>query len=308
MVAQFCSMLLEEYKILLRLYQTFMLILCVLILAFSALTTYGNLLAIRALWKSLLIPATLKKLFLSLAVSDLALGSFAQLILGVFLAQMLSMAASGNYNFDIFCPTTLSLVYFFIFYLACASFLNVTAIAVDRLLAISLHLRYQELVTPRRVTITLLSLWLTSGVAASIFISLPDGNSRVSNTVEFVGLLVTSVAYFRIYKVARYHQNQIQSQSQLQNGQVMEILREKKSAINVLFFYLAFFACYFPHLCCSILFLYKDNPPTSLLVAHEVSLFLVLLNSSLNPLVYCWRYREIREIMKSTAKMVLCII
>ena len=50
----------------------------------------------------------------------------------------------------------------------------------------------------------------------------------VSNDIEFVGLLVTTVAHFRIYKVARYHHNQIQSQWQLQNGQAMETLREKK--------------------------------------------------------------------------------
>ena len=217
------------------------------------------------------------------------------------------MAASGNFNFDFYCPSILSTAYFSFFLLACASFLNVTAIAVDRLLAISLHLRYQELVTPKRVIIAVVSLWLASGVAASIFISLPTGNGRVSNIIEFVGLLVTTVAYFRIYKVARYHQNQIQSQWQLQNGQAMEILREKKSAINTLLFYAVFLACFFPHLCCSILLLYTDDPPRSLGAGNKASLFFIFLNSSLNPLLYSWRYREIREIMKSTAKKVICI-
>ncbi|XP_078360666.1 histamine H2 receptor-like [Oculina patagonica] len=288
-------------------YETFMLALCVLIVAFSVVATFGNLLAIRALWKASTIPNTLTKLFLSLAVSDLTMGLFAQLMFGVILAKMLNMAASGNFNFEFYCPYILSAAYFFLFLLACASFLNVTAIAVDRLLAISLHLRYQEIVTPKRVIITLVFLWFTSGIAASIFTSLPNRNSRVSNIIEFVGLFVTAAVYFRIYKVARYHQNQIQNQWQLQNGQTMAVLREKKSAINVLFFYAVFLVSYLPHLCCSILLLYKDIPSTSFQAAHEASLFLVLLNSSLNPLVYCWRYREIREIMKSTAKSVICI-
>jgi hypothetical protein len=308
MVAQFCTQLLEEYKALIIPYRSFMLTLCVLILAFSVVATFGNLLAIRALWKALAIPATLKKLFLSLAFADLAVGSFAQLMLGIILAVMLKTAASGNYNYnDFLCPTFLTIDYFSLFLLAFASFLNVTAIAVDRLLAISLHLRYQELITSKRVLIALVSLWLTSGAAASIIISLPNNNLRVSNIIEFVGLIVTTVAYLRVYKVARYHLNQIQSQRQLQVEQAMEEIRQKKSAVNTLFVYIVFVGCYFPHLCCNILLIYNDNPPTSLLAANQASLLFVLLNSSLNPLVYCCRYREIREIMKSTLHRVVCI-
>ena len=36
----------------------------------------------------------------------------------------------------------------------------------------------------------------------------------------------------------------------------------------------------------------------SFLIAQFASFFLISLNSSLNPLVYCWRYREIRQIVK----------
>ena len=45
-----------------------------------------------------------------------------------------------------------------------------------------------------------------------------------------------------------------------------------------------------------------DNSSTPTLVAYNASAFLVLMNSSLNPLVYCWRYREIRDIMKRAVK------
>ena len=40
----------------------------------------------------------------------------------------------------------------------------------------------------------------------------------------------------------------------------------------------------------------------SFVMSRKASFFLVLLNCSLNPLVYCWRYREIRETVKSTVK------
>ena len=41
-----------------------------------------------------------------------------------------------------------------------ASFLGVVAVGVDRFLAIHLHLRYQELVTHKRVVVVVISIWL----------------------------------------------------------------------------------------------------------------------------------------------------
>ena len=84
--------------------------------------------------------------------------------------------------------------------------------AVDRFLAVFLHLRYQELVTSKRVSLALAALWFISGVAAFIFVSLPSRNSMVIAIIELVGLLLATVAYFRIYKAVRYHRNQIQNQ------------------------------------------------------------------------------------------------
>ena len=208
------------------------------------------------------------------------------------------MAANGGHNFDLLCPTILTVCYFSLLLLGCASFLNVTAIALDRLLVITLHLRYQELVTSKRVTIALASVWLTSAVIASLYLV----NSRRAIVVvigEFVGIPLTTVAYIHIYRVVRHHQNQIHSRLQQQNVQAMKLLREKKSAFNALYFYVIFVACYLPHFSYGIL-LITESAETSVWLAIHATLFFVLLNSSLNPVVYCWRYREIRQIMKST--------
>ena len=308
MVAQFCAQQVEEYETLLQHQATLMLILCVLNLVFSIVAILGNLLIIRALGKTSSIPATLKTLFLSLAVSDLAMGLFAQPLFGVVIAVMFKMTVSGHDNSDMFCPSLVTICHFSLFFLACASLLHVTLIAFDRLLTIFLHLRYQELVTPNRVSISLVCLWLTSGAAASIYIYLPSNNDRVSEVLELVGLLVTTVAYFRIYKTVRHHQIQIQIQSQCQtlSAQAMETLRERKSAINALIVYIVFLACYVPYLCCTIL-LMVDKLRVSFLAGYQISLFLILLNSSINPLVYCWRYREIRHISKNIVKDILRI-
>ena len=279
-----------------------MLVFCVLNFVFSLVAAFVNVLVIRALWKASSIPDNLKKLFLSLAFTDLAVGMFSQPMLGVIIAVMLNMASNGDYNFVSFCPMILSAFNFCFSLLPCASFLNVTAIAVDRLFAISLHLRYQELVTSKRITVTLVLLWLTSLVIDSVYISLPTGNDIVTAVIVFVGVLLSTVANIRIYKVASYYQNQIQSQFQLQNAQTMELLRQKKSAYNALFVYVVFLACYLPLISTSVILLITDDLRMPFLIADHIALFLAVLNSSLNPLVYCWRYREIRELVKSTVK------
>lgn len=211
MAAEFCIQKVEEYRKLIRHNETFMLVFCVLNLIFPLVGVLGNLLVIRALWKSSSIPANLRKLFLSLAVSDLAVGLLAQLMFGVINAVMLKMAEDGNYDISFLCPTISNARFFWLLFLTSASFLTISGIAVDRLLAISLHLRYQELVTSRKIVLALAASWLASAVTASIFVVLPEKNTLVVIVVGFVGFVVTTAAYIRIYKVVRYHRAQLQA-------------------------------------------------------------------------------------------------
>ena len=302
MAEEFCSYYLEGLGELVQFHRTTLLSLCVLHFIFCPVATFGNILAIRALWKASSMPANIKKLFLSLAVSDLAVGMFAQLMYAI----VLRIAANGGHNFALLCPTISTVCYFSLFLVAGASFLNVTAIAVDRLLAITLHLRYRELVTSKRVIIALVSIWISSGVTASLSVAVTSKSAIVIVICGFVGILFTTVAYIHIYRVLRHHQNQIHSQLQQQNAQEMELFREKKATFSAVHFYVIFVACYLPNSCSTILFI-TDSSRISFWLAFHVTLLFVLLNSSLNPVVYCWRYREIRQIMRSTVKKIFRI-
>ena len=304
MAQQACTRLLNYSVKLVSYGRSFSLCFCVLNFAFSLVATLGNLLVIRALMKNSTIPATVKKLFLSLAFSDLAVGLCSQLMTAIISAVMLKMASTGD-DLAFFCPTVLIVNSYFMYLLAAASFLNVTVIAFDRLLAVSLHLRYQELVTPVRVTIVLVSLWLTSCVSAFLYICLLKG-FPLAAVISVIGYVLTTLAYVRIYKVVRYHQNQIYGQNQLQNAQAREAHKQRKSAYNSLFVSVVFLACYLPFLPSTILYS-TNTSEISFLVAHFASIFLIYLNSSLNPFVYCWRYPEIRQSVKSTVKQIFHI-
>ena len=243
MAEQNCNRFLDFWIKLVSHRRSFFLGFCVLNFVFSLVATLGNLLVIRALMKNSTIPATVKKLFLSLAFSDLAVGLCSQLMTAIISAVMLKMASSED-DLAFFCPTVLIVLIYFMHLLAFASFLNVTVIAGDRLLAVSLHLRYEELITPKSVSIVLVSLWLTSCVSAFLYIFLPKGIVMAA-VISVIGYVLTTLAYVRIYKVVRYHQNQIYSQNQLQTAQTREAHRQRKSAYNSLFLSVVFLACYF---------------------------------------------------------------
>lgn len=301
MALSFCNRKIEEFAIILRFQPLLFSFLCGLNFAFSLIATLGNLLVIQALWKASSIPANLKKMFLSLAFSDLALGLFGQLMFGVICATLLDTLAKGSHNFEFLCPSVVTVNMSFAYFLSVASFSTIAAISLDRFIAVTLHLRYHELITEKRVGIAIVIIWLTSGIASLALISISSHYYLITVVIQSVGLLAITVAYCRIYKVVLYHQHKIQTEHQVQNGQALEVVREKKSALNAFYVYLVTTACYLPTFFASIP-LTVDNSKDTFLVSYYAATFLTSANSSLNPLVYCWRYREIRSIVKSTIK------
>ena len=306
MVALFCNQKLEEYHVLLHRHRPVLLAFCVLNLGFAVLATVENVLVIHALRSSSTLPGNLKKMFLSLAFSDFAVGLLGQSMLGIITAIMLKMTANGNYDLDFLCPTLITVCYSVIYFLTCVSFFSIIAITVDRLLVIFLHLRYHELVTSKRVIFTLASLWMACGVATFIFTQLPNHQIIFVAVIEICGLLVATTAYIYIYRVIRslttvHPQREHQPHDHKQNSN-----RERKSASSAFLVYIVFLACFLPNFCC-IMLLTSNRSKVSFILANHISGFLVLLNSSLNPAIYCWRYQEIRQIVKSSLKKLLFI-
>ena len=306
MGALFCNQKLEEYHVLLHRHRPVLLAFCVLNLGFAVLATVENVLVIHALRSSSTLPGNLKKMFLSLAFSDFAVGFLGQSMLGIITAIMLKMTANGNYDLDFLCPTLITVCYSVIYFLTCVSFFTIIAIAVDRLLVIFLHLRYHELVTSKRVIFTFASLWMACGVATFIFTQLPNHQIIFVAVIEICGLLVATTAYIYIYRVIRslttvHPQREHQLHNHKQNSN-----RERKSASSAFLVYIVFLACFLPNFCC-IMLLTSNRSKVSFILANHISGFLVLLNSSLNPVIYCWRYQEIRQIVKNSLKKLIFI-
>ena len=117
--------------------------------------------------------------------------------------------------------------------------------------------------------------------------------------------LVTSIfCYTNIFITLR--QNQVQAQVNVYQGQPSQIVslnraRYRKTVTSALWVQLTLVVCYLPHGIVELLFLQR-GPSSSLLVVRLFTVTLVFLNSTLNPILYCWKIREVRQAVKDTIR------
>ncbi|XP_078349062.1 beta-4C adrenergic receptor-like [Oculina patagonica] len=256
----------------------------------SYTTIMLNIVTIHTIRKTPSLPKTLKTLLLSLAVSDVGVGLLVQPFYTTLLVKwsQQSIPICSTYK-DFFVIALLFTL---------ASFFGVVAVSVDRFLAIHLHLRYQELVTHKRVVAVVISIWVLSALYSSMPLWIPSNiRSALLSIGTVVGLLLTTVAYIKIYLVVRRHRNQIQTlqvQQVAQNDEMITFASIVKSAVCTFYVYLVYLVCYLPT------FIYwatvaNYDPSIALKRFLLFSLTLVYLNSSLNPVIYCWKMRHIRH-------------
>ena len=185
---------------------------------------------------------------------------------------------------------------------AWASLLGVVALAADRFLAIHFHLRYQEIVTRKRVVTLMISIWISSSFLSFLCCSwiIPArARSIFYSTIGLVCIITTALFYWRIYLSVRLHTiqiNRLQVHQAQQNGEVMAYTaRQGKSAVGVFYVFLVLLACYLPAFCIHITNLSTWLQSTLIELLKLNTNTLVLLNSSLNPLIYSWKMRHIRR-------------
>ena len=116
---------------------------------------------------------------------------------------------------------------------------------------------------------------------------------------DFFSFVILALLYCKIYSTVRRHRNQIQSlqvqQNEGQNREMMaNVARLAKLAVGTFYVYLVFLVCYLPTACLHIVEIISGPNITTGLIFHY-SFTMVLLNSSLNPLIYCWKMRHIRH-------------
>ena len=226
-------------------------------------------------------------LLAGLALSDFAFGFIVQPLL-------LSIILSAGYNHDLPLAT---------FHLMCSSF-NCSAIvlcgvslgtsiaiALDRLLALRLHLRYAVIVTKYRVIVVLTCIWLFQGFFIPMYFWQVETFGRFIAIKICVVIVVNFAIYLNIHLIVRHHQIRIQYQHHEQLANIFSLKRLKNSALNT-------FLVFIFLLVCSLPFLYVYFNDRVSITIHYIAIATIFLNTSFNPFVYSWRLREIRTATK----------
>ena len=175
----------------------------------SILATLGNSLILVALHKVSSLRPPSKVLYRCLATTDLLIGLITQPLYATYWISLVHEHWS-------LCQFSLSATSVTGYVLCLVSLLTLTAISVDRLLALLLRLRYKEIVTLRRTYIILAIFWFIS-LFAGLFLLLNYTITIWCTFIISLFCLVTSTAsYTKIFRALSHHQAQIQDHAQQQ--------------------------------------------------------------------------------------------
>ena len=263
-------------------------------LSYTAITL--NIIAIQAIRKTSTLTKTLKTFLLSMAVSDLGVGLLVQPLFIVLRIMEMKQNTNNSQTYN-----TTSIVYVIPLNLfSYASFFGVMALSADRFLAIHLYLRYKVVVTHKRVVAVVISVWVFSAFLSLIRLWIP------LNIIFIIFLIIDAVCWLagtflsvKMLLAARSHINRIhilQTQQEAQSGEMANVERVRKFAFTAIYIYLVLLVCYLPTVCILHIGAVISGSSTDMIkVISRYTLTLVFLNSTLNPLIYCWKMRHIRN-------------
>lgn len=275
-------------------------LICAILSAVLTLPAFSNILIIHAIrtTPSLHNPSFL--LIANLAVSDLGVALFGQpLSLTVQILEYL-----GNYDATL-TLTEPAITTSFIF--SGGSVFTLTAISIDRYLAVKLKLEYGRTVTSKRVICVIISIWTISLLNATSTLYL---GHDITSAINTAGLLIMNCTIFVFYyKAHKLLQLQFTRVTQFTNRNRktemtsnLNLFRFKNTLTTIMIVVVCLFFCYIPMT--SILFrmaIYLKIDKTTIIM-YYITCNVMHFNSSLNPIILLIRMKPIQNAVLRTLR------
>lgn len=280
----------------------------------SILTTVLNLLVVITVWKNSQLHNPSKVLLTNLALTDFGVGFLVQpiLVVGHF------GAISGNVR--LYCIASLASITM-ASVLGTVSLITLTAISIDRLLALVLSSRYQTVVTVRRTVKIVVVLWIISIVSSSPLFLHPRSFIYCMILLLVPCLTATTCAYAKFLHLIHRHRSRVETnirfrltgqvihvRSHAQHSQASQltqvnqgateattIAKYRSSTRTVIYLMLLMIICYAPYLILNVLMAVDRRSDDHFRTAFHITLTVFLLNSLANPVFCCCRMRCIRK-------------
>jgi len=248
----------------------------------------GNSMVLAAILKTPSIRTPSMIMISSLAVSDLLVGVMAQ---PLFIANKFKSLTEK----DLFLQHVTVMTGFF---LCGVSLGTTTVICVDRFMALHYHMRYSTIVTKSRMLCTVTMIWLFTFLCLGLYLWNHPLYHLLAGIYPAICLIICTYLYIKMYGIVRHHDKQIRVQKQAVEisscANNTHMLRLIKSAVNTFLFYICLVICYFPNVVFMTLY---GTVHREWKTEWDLSTTVVFMNSSINPILYCWRLRELRKAM-----------
>ncbi|XP_078356854.1 adrenocorticotropic hormone receptor-like [Oculina patagonica] len=265
----------------------------------SLIAFTGNFVVLGAIWRTPSLHQPSYVLLFGLALSDLGVGLIVQPMLSAGLIYELRTGIKLPYLWIVF--RTLQAIFI------SATILTLTSVSVDKCLALLLHLRYVAVVTVKKTVNVLGLIWVTSVLCSVTLVLGGKIYPTISMFLVAFCIVVNISTCSTIYRICRRHRIQIQDQAMAQqNPEAFDMKRYRKSLTTMIVLLSLLIICYAPYICTRVVAYFANWSSGQNSFIQGFSASLVYLNSSINPLVYCWRLPEMRAPIKKFWKSLFC--
>ena len=264
----------------------------VIIVVLAPVAVVGNALVLTAIWRKSFQRTTFHILLSVLAFTDLLTG---------VASPLMSIPYLLNHEFGVVSISGILIGA----YLVCLTILVITLMSVERWLhmthrsLLTSHLGYRFVVLSLLAPVPLVTLQALNLITKKMKLE----TNAVMGAYGLSCYLATSVAYFKVFRIIRQHQQQIHTNQSRQNcGQpAINLAKYKKSIFSILYILALFSLCVLPFIVSPFLLvlLGEDNRRWA---PYHLSCVFLFLAPCLNPGLYIWRMKEVRDGVKKLCR------
>lgn len=263
----------------------------------SLIATPGNAIIIVTFYKSHHLRSQSHLLLWCLAFADFATGLVVQPFYGAYKIAYLAGKVSASCVLRIISET----VAWFSAAMSCALFASITG---ERYLALHYHLRYNEVVTTRKILI--FTAYLVIAPAILSLSRFAVNGVQPFLYINIIGLLcclfTLLICYWKIYKQVRRHFRLIQAQCTIRTeSQSMDVQRFKKSVISMAYVSVLYMVSYMPFTCALFAYLFYGFT-SKVEAAYDITRTIAFMPSWWNPFLYFWKLNELRVAVKNVLR------
>ena len=258
-----------------------------IIVVLAPVAVVGNALVLAAIWRTSFQRTTFHILLSVLAFTDLLTG---------VTSPLMSIPYLLDHSFGVVSMSGI----FISTYLVSLTILVITLMSIERWL----HMTHRSLLTSHSgylcaVLSLLAPVPLVTLQALNLITEKMELETRAAMGAYALScFFATSVAYFKVFRIIRQHQQQFHGNQSLQNfGQpAIDLAKYKKSIFSILYILALFSLCVLPFIVSVFLLLLGEDseswPP------YQLSLVFLFLAPCLNPGLYIWRMKDVRDGVK----------